>query len=150
VATRDAEPIDDGHCFACGKRSAIGLHLTFATEADDSVRCELVLARPYQGWQGVAHGGIVAMLLDEAMAYAAAAGGRVRGMTASLAVRYRRRVPTGVPLVLTGKLIGRRSTVLSLEARIESESGELLASGTAQFVATGTLAPGEVLGSIGA
>ncbi|MFY9780363.1 MAG: PaaI family thioesterase [Candidatus Baltobacteraceae bacterium] len=138
-------PLDDGHCFGCGQRSEIGLKMRFAELEDGSVECRLVLAAPYQGWQGAAHGGIVALLLDEGMAYAAAARGH-RGVTAELKMRFRKAVPIGVPLVVRGKVLWQRREVLGLEASVRDEEGTLLASGQGSFVSRGRLAPGERFG----
>src|SRR6202162_6515957 len=73
-----ATPVDDGHCFACGRKSEIGLHLHFEQQPDGSVRSAVTLEQPYQGWRGLAHGGVVATLLDEAMAHAAGGRGYLR------------------------------------------------------------------------
>ena len=47
----------------------------FVPQEDGSVRGDTVLRNDFQGWKGVAHGGIVMMMLDEAMAHAAVARG---------------------------------------------------------------------------
>jgi uncharacterized protein (TIGR00369 family) len=134
-------PVDDGFCFGCGPKSAIGLHMSFTELADRSVESRLVLSPAYQGWQGVAHGGIVALVLDEAMAYAAAAHGYL-GVTGEMKMRFRDAVPIGEPLVLRGNVVWRRRNVLGIEASVSDDSGRLLASGTGSFVARGTLEPG--------
>src|SRR5262249_54092282 len=97
------EPVDDGRCIACGPDSVFGLKMTFERLADDSVESRVVVPQGYQGWQGVVHGGAVAMLLDEAMAYAAAAAG-VLGVTAELKMRFRKAVPVGEPLLVRGSV----------------------------------------------
>src|SRR6202011_3211786 len=68
-----AVPVDDGRCFACGPYSADGLHMHFEPDGEGRVRADLTLPPRFQGWRGTAHGGIVMMLLDEAMAYACGA-----------------------------------------------------------------------------
>jgi len=93
-AGANASPVDDGHCVACGPKSEIGLHMRFRETGPDAVESKLILPQPFQGWQGVAHGGVVAMLLDETMAYAAATR-RALGMTAEMKMRFRRPVPLG-------------------------------------------------------
>src|SRR5450759_3008068 len=56
------------HCFACGELNESGLRLELHA---DSQGCwtELTLEPRFQGWDSVAHGGIVATLLDEVMAW---------------------------------------------------------------------------------
>jgi uncharacterized protein (TIGR00369 family) len=95
-------PIDDGYCFACGPENPIGLRLHFQPEGD-GVRAETTLAAEFQGWQSVAHGGIAMALLDEAMAHAAGAAGH-RGVTASINVRFRKPVPIGAVIAITGRV----------------------------------------------
>jgi acyl-coenzyme A thioesterase PaaI-like protein len=140
-------PVDDGHCFACGKNSAIGMKMKFSELPDGSVESRLTLAQPYQGWRGLAHGGIVAMLLDEAMAYAAGARG-YKGMTAELKLRFRKPVPIGEPIVVRGAVRWERRNVLNIEAHIESEAGVELAGGEGSFIAKARLEPGRRLGDI--
>ena len=138
-------PVDDGNCFGCGQRSEIGLKMRFDEQSDGTVESRLTLSRRYQGWRGFVHGGIVALLLDEGMAYAAAARGQ-RGVTADLKMRFRRPVPVGELLVVRGKVLWQRRNVLGVEASVRDASGKLLASGQGSFVARGRLAPGQRLG----
>ncbi len=131
-------PVDDGNCFACGPNNPDGLHLTFERSPDGSVRATIVLDQKFQGWRGIAHGGIVMMLLDEAMAHASGNAGE-RGMTASMSVRFRKPVPLGEPLVLDGSVRWRRGRVLGLEGRISAADGALLATSEGNFVSAGAM-----------
>jgi len=141
-----ARPIDDGHCIGCGTESEIGLKMRFAVKADDSVESRVTVGQAFQGWQRVVHGGIVALLLDEAMAYAAGARGHV-GVTADLKMRFRKSVPVGEPLVVQGKVLWQRRNVLGIEASVQDEAGTVLASGQGSFVSRGTLPPGTRFGN---
>ena len=67
VALAEQSLRDDSRCFGCGAENELGLQLVFAAQPDGSVRGETVLRGDFQGWKGVAHGGIVMMMLDEAM-----------------------------------------------------------------------------------
>ncbi len=130
-------PIDDRNCFACGAENPIGLHLEFERAGAQSVRTQVTLARQFQGWRDVAHGGIVIALLDEAMAYAAGAAG-FRGVTASLSTRFRAPIPLGRPLDVFGEVRWMRRNVLGLFARV-CDSHRLLAEGEGHFVARGAI-----------
>ena len=143
---RTAKPVDDGYCIGCGQRSPIGLKMTFATEDDRSVRASVTIPPSFQGWRDVAHGGIVALVLDEAMAYAAGAHGFL-GVTGDLKMRFRKEVGISVPLVVRGNVVWHRRMVLGIEASVRDEAGTLLASAEGSFVVRGTLEPGERLGS---
>lgn len=130
-------PVDDGNCFACGPENPIGLHLHFAPDAH-GVRSRITLTQHYQGWSGIAHGGIVMALLDEAMAHAAGHAGH-RGVTASAKVRFRKPVPLGEELELHGRVLWQRRTVLGLEAVVCALDGTCLAEAEGHFVSMGPL-----------
>ena len=81
------------------------------------------------------HGGVVASLLDHVLARSARAAGH-GGLTATLTVTYRRPVPLGVPLVVTGELVsvdGRRSTATARLAA-EDDPDTALAEAEGLFV----------------
>ncbi len=146
----DAAPealVDDGHCFGCGPRSAIGLKLRFAELEDRSVVGNVTVTQPYQGWRGVVHGGIVALMLDETMAYAAAALGYL-GVTGEMKIRFKKPVPTNEPLVLSGKVLWQRRNVFGIEAQVADRSGKVLAFSQGSFVSRSKLAPGQRLGHV--
>jgi uncharacterized protein (TIGR00369 family) len=132
-------PFDDGNCFACGPTNPIGLHVHFDRAADtDGVLARLDLAPVYQGWRGIAHGGIVMALLDEAMAHAAGFAGH-RGVTASVNVRFRKPVPLERPIEVRGRVAWQRRNVLGVEASIFDADGDLLARAEGHFVSRGRL-----------
>ena len=56
------------HCFACGSLNTSGMGLVLHAEPR---RCwtELTLERRFEGWDGIAHGGILCTILDEVMAW---------------------------------------------------------------------------------
>jgi len=131
-------PIDDGRCFACGPYNADGLHMRFEPAGEGAVRAQITLPPRFQGWRGTAHGGVVMMMLDEAMAYACGAIGE-RGMTAAIQLRFRAPVPLGEPLVIGGTVKWKRRNVIALEATVALGDGTVLASGEGSFVSHGPL-----------
>jgi uncharacterized protein (TIGR00369 family) len=132
-------PFDDGNCFACGPENPIGMHVHFGRADDGKGVCaDVTLASQFQGWRGIAHGGIVMALLDEAMAHAAGFAGH-RGVTASVDVRFRKPVPLEAPLAVRGRVAWQRRNVLGVEAKIFDANGTLLAQGEGHFVSRGSL-----------
>jgi uncharacterized protein (TIGR00369 family) len=132
-------PFDDGNCFACGPTNPIGMHLHFDRAAEgEGVIANATLAPEYQGWRGIAHGGIVMALLDEAMAHAAGFAGH-RGVTAMVNVRFRKPVPLGTPIEVHGRVTWQRRNVLGVEGTVLDASGNLLARAEGSFVSRGTL-----------
>ena len=115
---------DDRRCFACGPDNAEGMQLTFEY-GDGSARAVFLPKRRFAGWTTILHGGILATLLDEAMAHAAIAAG-VRAVTGRLEVRFRKAAPIDRPLIADGKVESRRGRLLTLSASVTGEDGTRL------------------------
>lgn len=121
-------------CFACGTLNAHGLHLVLHV-ADDTCWTELTLRPEFQGWEGIAHGGIVATILDEVMGWALASAD-AWGYTAKMSIEYKRPVPVGTHLRGEGRLVERRRRLLTLTGRLlDADTGEVLATAEALYVA---------------
>lgn len=131
-------PIDDGHCFVCGPKNERGLQLKFERDGENAVRAQTQLRGEFQGWQGIAHGGIALSLLDEAMAHAAGAAG-YRGLTASINARFRKPVPLEAALDITARVRWIRRNVMEIEAAVRGAGGEVLLEGEGRFVAQGRI-----------
>src|SRR6202049_5333403 len=83
----------DGHCFGCGPLNRDGLRLVFVPGPTGSVvECEV--PERFQSWAGMAHGGIVALMIDEAIGWAAWHAGHP-GVTGRLQVSFRRLLKLG-------------------------------------------------------
>jgi uncharacterized protein (TIGR00369 family) len=122
----------DGRCFGCGPLNEEGLRMTFLAEGEVSV-AEFGVPARYQSWKGVVHGGIVALLLDEAVGWAAWHRGHP-GVTGKLEVRYRLPLRTGERIRLVGRVDRVRRTLVYASAVIER-----VADGVAVAEATATL-----------
>ena len=121
-------------CFACGELNAHGLHLVLHV-AGDTCWTELTLLPDFQGWEGIAHGGIVATILDEVMGWALAAVD-AWGFTAKMTIEYTRPVPVGTRIRGEGRLVERRKRLLTMTARLlDVETGVVLATADALYVA---------------
>lgn len=130
-------PVDDGRCFACGPENPIGLHLHFERDGK-GVIAHTTLRADFQGWRGIAHGGIAMALLDEAMAHASGAAGQ-RGVTASMNVRFRKALPLDAPLTVRGRVEWQRRKVLGLKAEVTDSTGDTLCEAEGHFVSMGPL-----------
>ncbi len=124
--------LGDNYCFACGLDNPYGLKLDFRIEGDRFVT-ETTLVREYQSYTGVAHGGIVSTLLDEAMGgYLVALG--EKAVTGRLSVRYRHPTPIGETLKIEGKIESRRSRFVTMKATVALADGTVTAEGKADMV----------------
>ena len=106
----------------------------------DGERCWTDLEVPlrFQGWDGIAHGGIVCTILDEVMAWSLAASENW-GLTARLAVDFKRPVPIGVPIHAEGRITSSRRRLMETAATIVDRDGTLLATAAATYVAADDL-----------
>lgn len=136
-ATSEGAVVDDGACFACGPANRAGLALEFMRD-ESGARATVTLDHKYQGYRGIAHGGIVMLLLDEAMAHACGAAGQ-KVMTAAANVRFRAPVPLGEPLRLVGRVISQRGKIFKVEATVFDAAGTKLATADGAFVSLGPL-----------
>ena len=121
----------DGGCFGCSASNAQGLRLTFRRRGD-SVRVRHTIADHFHPAPGIAHGGIVATLLDEV---SCAAVFFVRGqmvVTGELSVRYERPCPVGRALDLEAQVTGEHARYLVVEA-VLCEDGQVLARSHGKF-----------------
>ncbi len=124
------------HCFVCGVENPLGLQLRFYDSEPGEVVAEYSLHENYQGYPGVAHGGVVAAMLDEA------AGRSLMGdmvtprfmFTARLNVRYRKNVPVGQPLRLVGKAGESRGRTATATSTIYDQAGNILAEAEALLI----------------
>ena len=121
-------------CFACGELNTHGLKLVLHV-ADEMCWTELTLLPDFQGWEGIAHGGIVATILDEVMGWALAAAD-AWGFTAKMSIDYRRPVPVGTRIRGEGRLVERRKRLLTMTARLlDADTGVVMATADALYVA---------------
>ena len=110
------------------------MKLTFVQDnAQKKIVGRFVLGGRYQGGGGMAHGGIIATLLDEAM-------GKVcrfrnaRAVTAELNVEYLKPVKVDSEIVVEAFESDQQGRNLFLAGEIRSASGEVLARGKGRFV----------------
>jgi len=112
-------------CFVCGLQNPHGLKAVFYDDGVDSVRCDFTIPDAYQGYPGIAHGGIVAALLDEVVGRIAMIGDHHHFMmTVKLEIKYRQPVPVETPLVLLGKRVKLRGrlAVATGEVRLPNDT----------------------------
>jgi len=124
---------DDRRCFACGPDNPHGLHMRFEY-GDGTATCSIEPGQAFAGWSNIMHGGVVAALLDEAMAHATLSTGE-RAVTARLEVRFRKAVPTDELLTVDGRVTGRRGRVFEVAGSVRGADGTVYADGRSRFVA---------------
>ena len=124
--------LEPHHCFACGTLNVHGLHL--ALHAGEG-RCwvDTTLDRRFEGWEGIAHGGIISTILDEVMAWAVVEHD-LWGVTARMTVEFKRPVKIGQALHGEGRVTAVRRRIVETEGVITDQEGNILARAEATYV----------------
>ena len=130
----DIEKPEGHHCFACGTANPIGLNLKFYCRGD-AVCSDITLGKYHEGWQDVAHGGIISTLLDEVMSWAIMYSKKTFVVTRKMDIKYVRNVLIGTPLTVTGRLVDdTKPPKVKAKAEIRDDEGRLLVRGSGEFV----------------
>lgn len=120
--TMDKQP-NSRMCFLCGLQNPVGLKLAFYDDPENQQgHSEFSISDNYQGYPGVAHGGVVAAVLDETAGRAVMLDGNHDNLFATLrlTVRYRHPTPTETMLIAVGwvEKEGQRATKVAGEIRL--------------------------------
>ncbi len=123
----------DELCFGCGRKNPFGLKLDFKWDGE-TAKAEFTPKRHHQSWKGIVHGGIIACMLDEAMAYAAYFQG-LSCLTARMHVTFKRPAVVDELLLITSSIVKNARRLVETKASIFLQDGTLVAEATAtQFV----------------
>lgn len=136
------EPNPENGCFGCGGANESGMKLAFEQDnAQRKIVGRFVLGGKYQGGGGMAHGGIIAVLLDEAM-------GKVcrfrdaRAVTAQLTVDYLKPIDVEQEIVVEAFEEQQSGRNLFMVGEIRNLVGDVLARGKGRFVVVRQAHPG--------
>jgi acyl-coenzyme A thioesterase PaaI-like protein len=90
----------------------------------------------FQGYPGIAHGGILATILDElsGRALMIGAGEDFFWVTAKLEVRYRKPTPTETPLTAVGWVVRERRRSAEVAGEIRLEDGTVTVEASAMVI----------------
>lgn len=125
----------DNPCFGCGPHNPRGLQLRFTQVGPATVECHFEADAAYCGADGVVHGGIQAVLLDEAMGMAIHAVHPAEDhATADFRLRYRAPSPTRAPLVVRATLERTEGRSHFLAGTIVDGGGRLCTEAEARWV----------------
>jgi uncharacterized protein (TIGR00369 family) len=135
VAGRPTFEVQPHICFACGELNEDGLKLQLHLEERRSWT-EFVLEDRFEGWQGVTHGGIIATILDEVMAWALVAEDNW-GVTARMSLDFKRPVAVGTQVRAEGWIVRNRRRLIDTAGQVVDADGNVLATAEAVYVAAG-------------
>ena len=122
-------------CFACGQDHPNGLRLRF-TETPLGVRSEFSIGPDHVGLGEVVHGGIVATVFDEAMAWTLYRHKYAPHLTATMEQRFRRPIMSGTPLVVEATITDDRGSRVKVSAELTTpgDPDDPLASASGLYV----------------
>ena len=128
-------------CFVCGVENPCGLHIHFFNDGFQRVLARVTLDERYQSYPGIAHGGILATILDETMGRALLAEQgsddieQARFMfTARLETRFRRPVPLGQEFLVRGRVEQDRGRTVTVSGEIVLADGTVAVEASAVLV----------------
>jgi uncharacterized protein (TIGR00369 family) len=131
----DITPLADNYCFVCGRDNPRGLRIKVKYFPDEmAAETRLALAKEYQGWADVIHGGILSTLLDEMMAHAVwrFAG---PGVTLSMEVRFHHPLKPDETIRVKGVLAHGNSSRRTAQAEIIRENdNQRIATAKSRFL----------------
>ena len=127
--------LKDKHmCFACGKNNPIGLHLDFAIDTKQKTSFALFVPKPeHQGYSDIIHGGILALVMDEAMVKLAFQLG-LNAVSVNFIVNLRKPANVGEKLHVFGKILSEEGRKIKAEAKVTNVAGEIVADATGLLI----------------
>jgi uncharacterized protein (TIGR00369 family) len=128
-------------CFGCGSANPIGLHLDGFAIEDGELVANFEPRPEYRGFAGVLHGGILAALLDETLAWTAMLLEDTYVVTANLELKFRKPAAVQAGYVVRGRVVRRRGRRLQLTGEARTD-GVVVAEGSGLFLATEPVAAG--------
>ncbi|MGE5389691.1 MAG: PaaI family thioesterase [Deltaproteobacteria bacterium] len=117
-------------CFICGRENEVGLKMDFYNDNEaKQVRSQIIIPEHFNGYPGVAHGGIIGAILDETSGRAVMLDGNKDDLfvTTKLEVKYRKPTPTEEPLTVIGWIIRRDRTRAKVAAELRRADGTVTA-----------------------
>ena len=100
---------------------------------EGEARAAWTVGADYVGWSDKVHGGIVATLLDEVMAWAPSSYDSW-AVTADMNVRFRSPAAPGEQLLARGWVTDRRRRIYDVAGEVRGPDGRLIAEGSGRYL----------------
>jgi uncharacterized protein (TIGR00369 family) len=128
------DPNPSNGCFGCGGANEDGMKLAFVQDnANRRITGRFVLGSRYQGGAKFLHGGIIALLLDEAMGKCCRFRD-ARAVTAQMTIDYLKPIDAEQEIVVEAFEELQSGRNLFQVGEIRNVAGEVMARGKARFV----------------
>jgi uncharacterized protein (TIGR00369 family) len=122
----------DHNCFACGDKNPIGMRLHIEL-GEGSASTTWTPGDDFVGWEDKVHGGLLATLLDEVMAWAPSSYDSW-AVTAEMNIRYRSPANPGEMLTARGWVTQRRRRIYHVRGEVHGEDGRMVAEAEGRFL----------------
>ena len=131
-------PIHNPLCIGCGRDNPQSVNIELIAGEGLTIEGSVEITELHQGAAGFAHGGVIALVMDELLGSCNWLVHR-RSVTAHLEVDFVQPIPVGTTLGLhaEGLWVERRKFFTRGEARLGGLDGEVCARGEALFVQVG-------------
>ena len=127
-------PLEDNQmCYACGSKNPYGFKLDFKHPRKGILQTEVVFSEHHQGFKGIVHGGMMAVLLDEVMLNLAWVEG-IPAVTAEMVIRLVKPAKTGQKIYFEGHLDEDKGRILKTSAVAKDAQGRILATASGTCV----------------
>ncbi len=120
-------------CFVCGDSNTRGLQVRFHTDGQ-KVWTKFTPPESLMGYAGITHGGVLATLLDETMGWAPALHKGRFCMAVELNIEYRKPVPIGVEITVTGWMTNGSRRIWEGAGEITGPDGAVYVRGRGRFI----------------
>lgn len=126
------DPRRDHMCFACGTQNPLGLHLEFRRD-EGGVVARYRPRHEDQGFPGRVHGGLLGVMLDEAMGWALFIE-ETFAVTARMETRFRGPASLDGELEVRARVTHHSSRGWRVTSEIRTEAGTVIAEAKGVFV----------------
>jgi uncharacterized protein (TIGR00369 family) len=122
-------------CFVCGVKNPFGLHTDFFELEDGTLAARVTPSEHHQSYPGRLHGGISAALLDETIGRAInTLEPDTWAVTVEITTRYKKPVPYGAPITVTGRILENSRRIFTGEGEILLPNGEVAVTAIAKYM----------------
>jgi uncharacterized protein (TIGR00369 family) len=122
----------DHRCFACGDVNPIGMRLHIEL-GKGWAQTAWEPGPDFVGWEDKVHGGLLATLLDEVMAWAPSSYDSW-AVTAEMNIRFRSPANPGERLEARGWVTERRRRIYHVSGEVRGADGRIIAEATGRFL----------------
>jgi acyl-coenzyme A thioesterase PaaI-like protein len=122
-------------CFGCGLGNRFGLQLELEAAGEGAAAGRFFVKQDHQGPAGLAHGGVLAAALEEAMSLAL--DSEPATSLASMRIDLHGQAPVGTYVQVSARIERHDGRKRSATAELRDQEGELLAEAETLFVDSG-------------